>query len=601
MDCMRMLASTCLVMALLQVPAAMAAAADRAKHPNVIIVLTDDQGYGDLSCHGNPILKTPNLDKLHSESIRFTDFHVSPVCTPTRAQIMSGCDALRTGAYVPCSGRDLLRQGMPTMANVFAAHLFSDVGYRTGLFGKWHLGDNYPYRPQDRGFQESIWFRGWGITSAQSYWNNSYYDDWYLHNGGLQHYRGYCTDVWFQEAMRWMQSCAARREPFFVYLPTNAPHGPLWVPEKYAEPYQKRVNADVAHFFGMIACIDENMGRLDAMLKEWGLYDNTLLIFMTDNGGTYGLPVWNAGMRGGKTEYYEGGHRVPCFVRWPAGGLRPSGDVGELTECQDLLPTLADLCGLSKPAAAQFDGVSLAAALHGKQQPELSERKLVVQFGMFETEYLGPTKWNCTVMWRKWRLVRGRELYNIATDPGQRTNVAARHPEIVKLLRDHYETWWAQTEPLAMEFQPIHLGSDRENPVYLGSADWVALNTANATWIREGINRNGPWHMLVEREGQYEIALRRWPAEADAAISAGVPAFQGVVGGFAPGKALPIVKARLKVADFDRSQPVARDDKAVAFRLHLPAGKTTLQTWFYDRNGKQLCGAYYVYVTKLPK
>ena len=181
--------------------------------------MTDDQGYGDLSCHGNPILKTPNLDKLHGESIRFTDFHVSPVCTPTRAQIMSGYDALKTGAYVPCSGRDLLRQGMPTMANVFAAHLFSDVGYRTGLFGKWHLGNNYPYRPQDRGFQESVWFRGWGITSAQNYWNNSYYDDRYIHNGKLQHYQGYCTDVWFQEAMRWMQSCAARKEPFFVYLP----------------------------------------------------------------------------------------------------------------------------------------------------------------------------------------------------------------------------------------------------------------------------------------------------------------------------------------------------------------------------------------------
>ena len=241
-----------------------------------------------------------------------------------------------------------------------------------------------------------------------------------------------------------MQSCAARKEPFFVYLPTNAPHGPLWVPEKYADPYRGKVNADIAHFFGMIACIDENMGRLDAMLKESGLYDNTILIFMTDNGGTYGLPVWNAGMRGGKTEYYEGGHRVPCFVRWPAGGLRQPGDVGELTECQDLLPTLADLCGLRKPAAAQFDGVSLAALLHGKQQPELAERKLVVQFGMFETEYLGPTKWNCTVMWRKWRLVRGKELYDIATDPGQKTDVATRHPEIVKSLRDHYETWWAQ-------------------------------------------------------------------------------------------------------------------------------------------------------------
>ena len=222
-----------------------------------------------------------------------------------------------------------------------------------------------------------------------------------------------------------------------------------------------------------------------------------------------------------------------------------------------------------------------------------------MQYGIWE-EYKGPTKWNCAVMWNKWRLFRGKELYNVATDPGQKKNVAAQHPEIVKSLHDHYEKWWARTEPLSREFPPIHLGSDHESPVYLGCEDWVAPNSAHQDEIRTGLNRSGPWHVLVERAGSYEVALRRWPAEADTAITAGLPPFKGILGSYPPGKALPIVKARLRVAGIDESKPVAETDKAATFQVRLPAGRTTLQTWFYDRKGKQLCGAYCVYVTKLP-
>jgi hypothetical protein len=304
-------------------------------------------------------------------------------------------------------------------------------------------------------------------------------------------------------------------------------------------------------------------------------------------------------MRGGKTEYYEGGHRVPCFVRWPAGGLRRPGDVADLTQCQDLLPTLIDLCGLPSPKGGHFDGISLAPLLRGKRQAELADRKLVVQYGIWE-EYMGPTKWNCAVMWGKWRLFRGKALYDIATDPGQKTDVAAQYPEVVKALRDHYERWWARTEPLSREFSPIHLGSDHENPVYLGCEDWLAPNTASQEWIRQGVKRNGPWHVLVERAGTYQVALHRWPAEADAAITAAVPPHKGALGQFPPGKALPIVQARLRVADLDQSKPVAATDKAATFVVRLPAGHTTLQTWFYGKNGEELCGAYCVYVTKLP-
>ena len=192
-------------------------------------------------------------------------------------------------------------------------------------------------------------------------------------------------------------------------------------------------------------------------------------------------------------------------------------------------------------------------------------------------------------------------FYRIAADPAQKTNLAEQHPEVVAVLREHYEHWWARTEPLARVFHPIHLGSDHENPVYLGSQDWVDVNTSNVASVREGVCCNGPWHVLVERKGRYEIALRRWPAEADAPIAAGVPAFQGVLGSYAAGRALPIARARLKVANIDQSQGVAPNDKAATFTVQLPAGETLLQTWFYDRAGKSLCGAYYVYVTRLPQ
>ena len=196
--------------------------------PNVILVLTDDQGYGDFFCHGNPVLKTPNLDRLHDQSIRFTDFHVAPMCTPTRGQLLTGVDALRNGAMNVSSGRTLLRRDIPTMPQIFAVN-----GYRTAMFGKWHLGDNYPYRPQDRGFQESLWFPSSHISSAPDFWNNDYFDDVYVRNGKRQAVNGYCTDVFFREAMQWMGERADRREPFFCYLPLNAPHGPLFVPAKY--------------------------------------------------------------------------------------------------------------------------------------------------------------------------------------------------------------------------------------------------------------------------------------------------------------------------------------------------------------------------------
>lgn len=529
--------------------------------------------------------KRPNLDRLAEESIRLTDFHVAPMCTPTRGQLLTGLDACRNGATSVCAGRSFMRPDLPTMAGIF-----SDNGYETGLFGKWHLGDSHQNLPRWKGFHESVHHLGWGITSMADVWENDCFDGRFLHNGVLEQFPGYCTDVWFNLSIDWMKKCQAANKPFFLYLTTNAPHGPHWVPDKYKEPYVDQ-RGGLPGFFGMIANVDENVGRLEAFLTESGLKENTIVIFFHDNGGTAGVNLFNAGMRGRKTTYYEGGHRAACFVRWPAH-LKPR-DVDELTQVQDLLPTLIDLCGLERPQVAQFDGTSLAPLLRG-EVAKLPERMLVVQYGQ------KPEKFDGAVLWQKWRLVKGTELYDLRTDPGQEKDVAASQPQVLHKMRNHYEAWWREVGPLVRTPVPIVLGADDQAEVVLSAADWWNVYCDNMKDLREGKPANGPWHVKAEREGKYRVALRRWPREADAAIAAGVPEFQGVDGGLPAGKALQITHIRLRVGTvFDQTLRLTADAKEVVFTIPLEGGKPTeLQSYCYDASGKELCGAYFAYVSR---
>ncbi len=580
------------------------------KRPNVVFVLTDDQGYGDLSCHGNPVLKTPYLDRLAQESLRFTDFHVSPMCTPTRAELLTGRSALASGAYCACSGRTFLRRSMPTMAEAFSA-----AGYRTALFGKWHLGDNYPHRPEDRGFRHAVYHLGWGITSTPDHWANDYFDDFFVIDGETKQFPGYCTDVWFQQAERWIRDCHRQSRPFFAYISTNAPHGPFYAPDEYKTPYAA-LAPDTRGFFAMVANLDENMARLDALLKELGLRENTILVFMTDNGGTGGIKVFNAGMRGAKASYYDGGHRVPFFLRWPDGRLREPGEIDALTHSTDLFPTLIELCGLATPSDARLEGVSLAPVLRGKSQPELTARMLVIQYGRLDPTT--PQPWDSAVLWRQWRLVAGRELYDVSRDPGQKRDIAAEHPGVVSRMRTHYENWWAGIEPTLEDFERLTIGSERANPTRLTSLDWLAdklVPAAQPFDIRQlGVPvvegslpggrpmpaMNGFWNVEIARTGRYRIRLRRWPREADTAITAPLPAYRGVDGTYPEGKALAATRARLKIGDADVSAAVDRDDKYIEFRVDLESGTGTLQTWFLDADGNELCGAFYVEVLRMP-
>jgi arylsulfatase A-like enzyme len=565
------------------------AAVEAAQRPNVIVVITDDQGYGDFSCHGNPVLKTPNLDRLRSESLRFSDFHVSPMCTPTRGQLLTGLDCLRNGAMNVSSGRTLLRREAPTMANLFA-----DAGYQCGHFGKWHLGDNYPYRPQDRGFHETVYYPSSHISSAPDFWNNDYFDDTYWHNGVRQKYEGYTTDVFFNEAIGWMKSQQQADKPFFCYLATAAAHGPLFVPDKYRQPYQK-LPRNVASFFGMVANIDENIGRLESFLADSGLRDDTILVFLNDNGGTAGVSVYNAGLRGRKIELYEGGHRAACFLRWPQGKLRAACDIGELTHVQDILPTLSDLCGFTVPANRSLDGMSLAPLLKS-DDARLPDRTLVIQFSRMNAPR--PKQGDACVLWRNWRLVSDKELYDVAHDPGQKQDVAAEHPDIVARLREHYASWWSGVEPQVNQFSRLVLGSDRQNPTTLSPCEWADVFLDQSRQIRGGVPRNGVWHVEVERDGQYEFTLRRWPAEAMTPLAAAAPAYQGEDGSFPAGVALPIAQARIKIAGSEQSIAVKSDDSTATFTIDLSAGPAELQTWFLAADGRELCGAYYVTVER---
>lgn len=566
--------------------------------PNVVLILTDDQGYGDLSCHGNPILRTPELDRLHDESIRFTDFHVSPTCAPTRASLMSGHFSNRTGVWHTILGRSLMREGETTLGEVF-----HKSGYATGLFGKWHLGDNFPYRAEDRGFEEVVRHGGGGVGQTPDYWDNAYFDGHYFHNGEPQPYHGYCTDVFFAEAMKFMGRATEENRPFFALVSTNAPHGPLHCPEAYWKPY---LDAGLSHeeavFFGMIANVDENIGRLRAFLEERGLAHGTILIFMTDNGTATGHSIYNAGMRGAKGSPYEGGHRVPFFLSWPARGLDGGRDLDLQSAHVDLLPTLIGLCQLEPPPAPyRFDGISLAPWLGEEPGPKPPDRTLVTD----SQRVLKPEKWReSCVMQGPWRLINGSELYNLLDDPGQEKDLAADAPQVVTRLREAYEAWWADLEE-AMRFDAaIPLGGPDCQRAVLTAHDWQSEQTP--PWhqgdIRQGLLARGRWSVEILSAGNYRIELRRWPEESGGQLRGGIAAGKPVPGcrayREAEGRALAIASAELRWGGQRWTKAVHHGSPAACFEARLEPGKDFLEGVFHTEDGEEL-GSYYAIAEKL--
>ncbi len=428
--------------------------------PNIILVMTDDQGYGDLGCHGHPFLKTPNLDKLYAQSTRFTDFHASPTCAPTRSALMSGRAPFKNGITHTILERDRMTLKATTIAEVLKS-----AGYTTGIFGKWHLGDEDPYQPENRGFDETFIHGAGGIGQMYAGTQSdapgtSYFDPIIKHNGRFEQTEGYCTDVFFQQALGWIKSQSSetnKHKPFFAYIPTNAPHGPYHVEQRYADLYKDKCKSPTSEFLGMIVNIDENMGVLMEKLDEWKLADNTLLIFMTDNGSAAGSRVFNAGMKGAKGTPHEGGSRVPLFMRLP-GRTKPGVDIDRLARHYDLFPTLAEIAGAKVPSSLDLDGRSLVPLIENPNAPwpdrktffhvgRWSKEGAPAQFGKGDPNPENSKYKNYAVRSEEWRLVNG-ELYNIVKDQGESNNVADEFPEVVSEMRGAFDDWWAEVRPM---------------------------------------------------------------------------------------------------------------------------------------------------------
>ena len=434
-----------ILMALLVLPSL---PAEESRPPNIILILTDDQGYGDLSCHGNPVLKTPHIDRLHSESVRLTNFHVSPTCAPTRCALLTGRHEFRSGVTHTINERERMSLSAFTYAQALQS-----AGYQTGIFGKWHLGDEDDYQPDRRGFDE-VFIHGAGgigqtyVGSCGDAPGNRYFNPAILHNGKFEKTKGYCTDVFFGQALSWIER-QKDRGPFLCHITTNAPHGPLDCPPEYEKRYAGKVKPDEAKFFGMIVNIDDNVGRLMQKLTEWKLDENTLVIFMTDNGGTAGVNLFNAGMRGAKVTPWEGGTHVPSFWRWK-GKLQP-GDVDALTAHIDVFPTLVEVSGatISDDAAKMLEGRSLMP-LFKDAKAEWPDRVLFTHVGRWERGQAAAAKYrNCSLRNSRYQLVSlsktsepAWQLFDLHSDPAEKIDVIGEVPAVAKELEAKYDAWW---------------------------------------------------------------------------------------------------------------------------------------------------------------
>lgn len=491
-----------------------------ASYPNVILIITDDQGYGDLGIHNNPNINTPTLDAFARESIRFNNFHVSPVCAPTRSSLMTGRYSLRTGV------RDTYNGGAIMAGSEFTiAEMLKKVNYTTGIFGKWHLGDNYPSRPSDQGFDESLIHLAGGIGQVGDFTNyfkmgNSYFDPILWHNNQKKAYNGYCSDIFTDNAIDFIEK--NQEEPFFCYLSFNAPHTPLQVPDKYYQMYKdidpsdgidahllpeaeltEKDKEDARKVYAMVSNIDDNLNRLFQRVETLGIEDNTIIIFMTDNGPQQVRYV--SGMRGRKSSVYRGGIRVPFFMRYPAK-FKDNQVIDNMVAHIDLLPTLSELCAAPLPQDRKIDGRSFLPALQNETLPERSffsywNRKfpelynnVAIQKG--EYKLVGKTDFDASL--------QEFELYNLAEDPFEKKNLVAQNEEKATFLRAEMDALISELSSAPNLVNPprIVVGTPYENPVYLNRND---ASGQRGVWNQEQVFSY--WKVDLEK-GVYNLRFK---------------------------------------------------------------------------------------------
>ncbi|TKG93732.1 N-acetylgalactosamine-4-sulfatase precursor [Puteibacter caeruleilacunae] len=573
------------------------------KRPNVILIMTDDQGYSNLGCQGHPVIKTPNIDKFAENAIQLTNFHQEILCSPSRSALMTGRYSARTGAWRTAAGRSIMKDNETTLAELFKSN-----GYKTAHMGKWHLGTNYPFRSMDQGFDEVVSHKSGGIGQIADYWGNDYFDDTYYHNGEPTKYKGYCADVWFNKTIDFIDS--NKDNPFFVYLASNTPHSPYIVSEKYYKPYiDQNVPEKRAKYYGMITNLDDNMGNLLKYLNEEGLADNTIIVFTTDDGasGTScnthdgsvdGFPTdgYNAGLRGRKASVYEGGHRTFCFWKWPNGNLTNHMEIDQLTGVWDIFPTLADLCNIKIPKHLNIDGKSLTSLLYARKNNQWPDRTLFVQLhGGVGLKYLpgAPHPFQeSAIMKGPWRLINGKELYHIDNDRRQEHNIALQYPEIVKELRNSYNQWFkSTTKDMNIPCRTV-LGDQAENPLELSAQEMYTSEGNSPASAKHAINlerSSSPWKVHIAQSGKYMIKASRYPVYSN--IPMGIKASSGK-------QDLNVNKVTLRIGSKTFEKHATSNDAYAEFSAILTKGDNELQGFIIDQEGKKY-PTYFVLVEKV--
>lgn len=550
-------------------------AAPPTRAPNVVLIVTDDQGYGDLGGTGNPHLSTPSLDRLARESVVFDRFFVSPVCAPTRASLLTGRYHLRTGTWGVTGGRETMRGDELTLAELLRVR-----GYRTGAFGKWHNGAHVPNTPRAQGFDEFFGFRG-------GHWN-LYFDTELERDGRPVKTKGYIADVLTDEAVRFIEG--SRKGPFFCYLAFNTPHSPLQVPDEYYDSFrQKGLDPTLASVYGMVANIDANVGRLLARLDALGLRDDTIVMYLSDNGPAGDR--YNAGMRGRKGSVHEGGGRVPFYLRWPAR-LQP-GRVDRIAAHIDVLPTLVDLLGLPAPDDRPLDGRSLRPLLEGRAEG-WADRMLFTHQARPDGP---PNTYPGAVRTQQYRLVnegKGWQLFDMASDPGQATDVAAANPSVVDRLSAAYDAWFADVSRSAFVRPPIEVGHASENPIQLEAPDarlsGLAYKNSRQGYANDWIagwtstDATASWEIAVVRAGRYDVSFALVCEEKDAGakirVRAGSASTEAVV------RATPIRPIPLPHRDPDQYYRSLVWSTLPAGTLRLEEGRARLEVRALTKPGE---------------
>ncbi len=494
------------------------------KKPNVIIIMTDDQGIGDFGFNGNPYIKTPNLDKLASQSLNLTNFYVSPVCAPTRASLMTGRYSERTGVYDTYNGGAIMSDTEITMAEILKQN-----GYETGIFGKWHLGDNYPYRPSDQGFDVSSVHRAGGIGQPGDVMNyfagdSSYFNPVLFENDQPVQSKGYCSDVFTEKTINFIRKNQEGKsgKPFFAYLSYNAPHTPLQVPEEYFDLYKnlqfkadsfgvfdeavdKMTLVEIAaarNVYGMVTNIDDNIGELVKSLKEQGIFDNTILVFMSDNGPQQNR--YKMGLRERKSSVLGGGVRVPCIIHYP-DKFKETQELDLTLAHIDLLPSILDLCGINEPEH-KIDG----ASFFSEDEDKLYRFKNRILFFEWGRGYLQKYQ-NFAALKGNFKLVGNTgyqsdvedfELFDIKNDPTEKKNILKENIEIATSLKNEMDAWYDEivSEKSNHRIYPAFIGTSHENPVILNRNDAKGTPVA---WTQDHVLNY--WEVKALEDGVYDI------------------------------------------------------------------------------------------------